>query len=82
MIKTIAWRRHYDKRIIKKRLKILRSCWGDLFYFSRMKDQSGKLRKWNLACSCGMCNIQHKAQGGRSLSIQELKEKEKNSDFL
>lgn len=51
--KAINYRRHQDNRLIKKRLKIA-NRWG----FS-VVNIPGRLRKFNLACSCGCCSASH-----------------------
>lgn len=52
MQRTKAYRRHQDRRVINKRKKIAKEI--DFHY-----DSDGSLRKQNLVCSCGMCDVNH-----------------------
>lgn len=49
--KRREYRRHQNKRIIKKRKKMAKA-WG-------LNYRDGVLRKHNMTCSCGMCNVNH-----------------------
>lgn len=56
-----AWRRHQNKRIINKRMKIVKECWfsGSSRYLERWLDENpkGSLKKYNFTCSCGLCKM-------------------------
>lgn len=52
-MRTRAWRRVQRKRMIRRRLNIISAIW----YFTDWPPpgKAGRLAKWNLVCSCGMC---------------------------
>lgn len=58
--RTKAYRRHQNNRVINKRKNIVKR-WnkGIESYVNITPVVEGKYRKYNLACSCGMCDINH-----------------------
>lgn len=49
-----SWRRSQRLRLIARRVRIIRKAWRD----QRYDPPIGRFAKWNLACSCWMCNCQ------------------------
>lgn len=68
-----AYRRHQNKRIIKKRLKIYRFLTG---LFGRKDIEGGHFKKYNLSCNCGLCE-KNTIAGKRIKGMQEKKNDEK-----
>lgn len=50
--KSRSFRIHQNERMISRRLKLSK-------YIGHFYPIVGKLRKHNMSCSCGMCDIQH-----------------------
>jgi hypothetical protein len=49
--------RYHRERIIEKRMRIVRDCWGCKENFYLLKEP-GRLSKWNLTCDCMACNYE------------------------
>ena len=49
---TRSERRHHRARLIRRRMWIVRQAWGMTYW----PDHPGRLAKFNLKCTCGMCS--------------------------
>lgn len=63
MYRTRDWRRHETSRVIHERLDVIRNVWASNYDISRgivhpWLAQPGRVRKYNLACTCGLCQDQ------------------------
>jgi hypothetical protein len=76
MGKGLAQKRHDNKRMIKKRYKIMKESWNvGKYVLSReewLEKSSRKCKKHNLSCSCGMCNKNRDIHGKRIKSLKEI----------
>lgn len=54
-MRTAAWRRAQNTRVIRKRQNIIKDCWLDKKLARSIP--GGKMRKWNFTCNCRMCKM-------------------------
>lgn len=59
------------ERIVRRRIKIIKKCWT--FPDSKLIRENGRLRKYNLKCTCKMCKKER---------YDRIEEKRKNDKGL